>query len=143
MADLAISVTVLWFDEHMVELQVRACGPDYFSGQVKFYEGHSTAREFAAALRGFPEDALDTRRFGLGNWAGTTSGAGVEFRFSCDAGGHVQVVAHFKTDQALPEEVPAKVAFLLFAEPAGIDRFCAQLEALPLTKGASAELPAA
>jgi hypothetical protein len=142
MADPAISMTVLWFDEDMIEFQVRACGPN-FSGQVKFYERHSVARDFAAALRGFPKHTLDTRSFGLGNWAATTSGAGVEFRFSCDAGGNIQVVAHFETEQVLPEEIPPKVAFLLFAEPAGIDRFCAELEALPLTQGATAELPAA
>ncbi len=142
MADPAISITVLWFDEHMVELQVRVCGPD-FSGQVRFYEAHDSVRNFAGALRGFPEHPLETRRFGLGNWNSATSGAGVDFRFSCDSGGHVQVVAQFETDQTLPDEVPAKVAFLAYAEPAGIDRFCGQLQELPLSEGAGAELAAA
>lgn len=103
MADPAICVRVLWLDETMVEVRVRACAPE-FSAEVSFYESHGFAREFSAALRGFPEHPLDTRRHALGNWHTATSGAGVEFRFSSDSAGHTQIVAQFETDQVLPKK---------------------------------------
>jgi hypothetical protein len=140
-AEPAISISVIWLDNDMIELRVAASGPG-FSAQVDFYESFASLAQFAVALRGFPAQSSESRRFGLGNWHGATSGAGVEFRFSADARGHVSIVADFETDQALPEDIPPKVAFLLTAEPAGIDRFCSQLEAMRREKGAHAELPA-
>jgi len=132
---------VIWLDDELIELRVVASAPG-FSAQVDLYESFSILGQLAEALRGFPARSGEARRFGLGNWHGATSGAGVEFRFSADARGQISIVAHFETHQTLPEDIPPKIAFLLRAEPAGIDRFCSQLEAMRREKGAHAELPA-
>ena len=132
---------MIWLDDDMIELRVAAGGPG-FSAQVDCCENFDSLAQFANSLRGFPAQSGETRRFGFGNWHGATSGAGVEFRFSADVRGHISIVAHFETDQVLPEDIPPKVAFLITAEPAGIDRFCSQLEAMRREKDAHAELPA-
>jgi len=136
-----IEVSVVWFDDDVVELQVRA-GNGRFSGETRGYASPSAAADFAAAIRGFPSSASDQRSFELGTFDEQLAGGAARFEFRCrDSAGHGSILVQLRTDPRRDERATAE--FSLDVEAASVDAFVAELERLERRVGMVAKLHAA
>ena len=139
--DRGIALTVVWFDDDVVELEIRA-GNGRFSGDARGYAAPGVAAELAAALRGFPRNAEDRRFFEIGTLDDHVAGGGAHFEFRCrDLAGHISILVRLRTDTRRDERAAAE--FSIEVEAAAVDSFVAELERLPSRVGAIATLQAA
>src|SRR5689334_1776399 len=99
--DRGIALTVVWFDDDVVELDVRADN-GRFSGEARGYASRGVAAELAKALRGFPRGGDDRRLFEIGTFDDKLAGGGARFEFACrDSAGHASVLVSLRTDPCL------------------------------------------
>jgi len=136
--DRGIEMTVIWFDDDLIELRVRASNGT-FSGEADAYVSHSVSTDLARVLRGFPADINDGREFELGTFDPQCAGGGARFRFRClDRKGHASVEVNLRADV---HRLGAQSAiFLVPIEAAGVDAFADELTRMPLEIGARAVL---
>jgi hypothetical protein len=64
MPETGIRISVIYTDEHLIELRVMASNGT-FAGQADVYADADAPAEFARVLRGFPASRSDTREFEL------------------------------------------------------------------------------
>jgi hypothetical protein len=123
----ALSVEVVWFDEHMLELALSARSAK-FAGQTTFYAALDELERFAEHIERFPARADDSREYVFGG--GTVSGyGGAKVRLTCkDGAGHLIVQATiYRTSDGGPVRV-AESATLEFASvPSAVDSFVESL----------------
>ena len=83
-----IGVEVIWFDQDVVECQVK-CSNGRFSGQAEIYVEHDGLFSMAAGLSGFPSSQTDCREFELGTFNPNHADGGIRLHFHClDSVGH-------------------------------------------------------
>jgi hypothetical protein len=130
-----MTLTVVWFDEDLVELRVRVANAR-FAATVDVYALLDCFAELAEAVRGFPRSSVDRREFELGNWQGTERSA---FRatFGCLKTGPASVRVAVRSD------VGESAAFGFFVEAAAIDTFVADCLAARVERNTELVLPAA
>ncbi len=133
-------IQILWFDEDVVELRIAASNRD-FSGSATFYESHDFAKRLCASIVSFPRAADDVREANLGDLHGR-SGMGLRL-FCLDGSGHACVEVALSNDGEDYAGLPAEVKLSLWVEAGGIDRFAADLEAMPFEIGSTVVLNAA
>ena len=134
-----LHVQILWFDADLTELRVHASN-NHFAGMADLYINHDELAKLARAFRGFPASTKEQRDIELGNFNPNNGGGGLRLRLRCtDASGHVAVDVMLRTD---PHHTGRSetAEFSVPVEPAAIDAFIAELDAMPLKVGATAYL---
>lgn len=138
--DHGIELQVVWFDEDLTELQVRATN-GRFAGCVLLYCAHEEIRQQADILEGFPVTIEDSRALELGSFDPEFAGGGMRLLFRCrDRAGHVAVDVQLRSDRFESGTVLELANFALDVEPAAIDRFVKQLRSVEPSVGAEARL---
>lgn len=134
-----LEIAVVYSDDDMFELRVRAANKA-FSGEIYVYSTHSSPKELAGQIRGFPSSPDDTRSWELGTFDPKYAGGGSKGRLRCaDRTGHAlaEITLARHEDQSDAATITLNFQF----EPASLDRFVAQLEALGVDGRKCAELP--
>ena len=136
-----ISFAILWFDDEVIELSVRASN-GRFAGTARLYAGREGLAEVASAFRGFPSSNADSRELVLGTFDPACAGGGVRLRLGCtDAAGHAAVEAELRTDpQASEVGQSERAQLVVVVEPGAIDDFVAAVDRMPVEVGAVAHL---
>ena len=136
-----LELRVIWVDEGLIELSVRASN-GRFAGCVELYVDQGRLAAFSRALRGFPASGRDRRELELGTLDPARAGGGVRLGLRCtDALGHVAMSVELRADPR-GHAGAESAAFGVRLEPAAIDAFVAQLERLEPEVGACAQLRA-
>ena len=124
MAELEIKI--IWEDEHMIEVSVRACN-DRYSGYTEFYTSREHLIEIAREITGYPKNLSHTVSFGTGEDKSNSY-------FNCNLI-PAYPTAHFKARIELseiykqPEYTNRDSVYLEFPiEAASIDSFVVQLK---------------
>lgn len=65
MIETGVRISVIYTDEHLIELRISASN-GLFAGQVDVYAESGAPAEFAVVLSGFPKTQGDVREFELG-----------------------------------------------------------------------------
>jgi hypothetical protein len=140
---IGVQISIVYTDEHLVELRVRASN-GVFTGQADVYADAESLLEFAGVLRGFPKSREDTREFELGSFDAAHVGGGAGFRFFClDSVGHASAEARLRSDPKVKGGVSDTVLLHIPVEAAALDSFVAQLERMEAVVGQAALLEAA
>jgi len=129
-----IEFEVVWVDEGVVELKIRASN-GRFSGETCVYV--RGIDDLKRPLAGFPSSPSDHRRLELG------AGGRAALGFSCaDGAGHVVVEVRLRTE---PDYGGREESVILHipVESAAIDAFCAELSRMKIEVGARVKLPSA
>lgn len=122
----------VWFDEHLVELQVRVSeGSSSFGNKV--YVGHAEFKDAVSALQVFQNDlfgpAFDLR---FGEFGPEGANGAFCARFWCAAPGRLFVSCEQESEfeEFGTKVVASRCTMYLKSEPALLDRFIAELRAL-------------
>jgi hypothetical protein len=139
--DKGISFEVIWMDDDLVEVRVRA-GNGRFSGVADCYGGHDVFLRLADVLRSFPSAADDHREAVLGTFdPGYAAGDGARLVLRCaDKAGHVVADVTIQAEELSGTGHREGVQLSLPLEPAALDGFIATLGKTPLVVGAAAYL---
>jgi hypothetical protein len=136
--NLGINVEIVWFDQDVVECQVR-CSNGRFSGVAEIYLSHDDLPKMAAALKGFPNGPSDVRDLELGTF--NPKHAGVRLRCYCrDSAGHAVMEVKLRGDASKGLGEPESVALLFPVEAAAIDSFLTQVRSMDTEQIGSAAL---
>ncbi len=126
-----IEITIIYLDEHLIELAVSVSN-GRFSGEANLYTGHDRLAKFADQLAGFPARAQDRREFDLGGDA--------RFRFYCvDSLGHAGVNVDLQAVSYMTDDAERLSCFIAL-EAAAVDDFVEELRAMKLEVGETALL---
>ena len=137
-----IEISVLWFDDDLVELQVVASS-DRFAGKVALYGAHDSMMQLAENISGFPSGASDTRQFELGTFKPNSAGGGVHFEFYCtDTVGHAEVKVQLRGENIHREGEKETAQLFISVEASTVDSFVQQLKAMELQRDSTACLSA-
>ena len=134
-----LAVEVVWFDEHMLELSLRASSPN-FAGRATFYAGLDEPQRLAKHIDGFPRAADDTREYEFGgdNLPGY---GGAKIRLSCkDGSGHLLVQVSVYATYGEPGRVAVSATVEFASVPAAIDSFVEDLHRMQVHVGDGATL---
>lgn len=143
MIKTGVQVSVIYTDEHLMELRVRASN-GVFAGQADVYADSEAPSQFAVALRGFPKDEGDIREFELGSRDVAYAGGGAGFRFYClDSLGHAAAEVRLRSDTNAEGGMNDVAVFHISVDAAAVDTFVIQLEQMGATVGQTAVLKAA
>jgi len=143
MIETGVRISVIYTDEHLIELRVRASN-GVFAGQADVYADSESLAEFADALRGFPTSQSDTREFELGSFDATYAGGGAAFRFSCvDSAGHAIAEVRLRADPKIEGSVNDAAVLHIPVEASAIDSFVMQLGLMAAVVGQAALLETA
>ena len=138
-----IRISVLYNDEHLLELRVSASN-GIFAGQAGVYADSHTLTEFAGALEGFPNGRDDAREFELGTFDENYAGGGVGFRFFCvDSARHALTQVRLYADSRREADVNDLATLHIPVEAAAIDSFIEELRHIAGKTGEVAALEAA
>jgi hypothetical protein len=129
--DQGIEIKVVYSDEHLVELRVRACN-GHFLGTADVYVDHDELRRLAQSFDGFPRNAQDERHIQLGTFDPSYGGGGTRMRLHClDSLGHCAISVELRTDAHAEITGESQTATLvLVVEPALIDEFIPEFRRL-------------
>lgn len=129
-----LAVEVVWFDEHMLELSLRASNPS-FAGRATFYAGLDEAQQLAKQIEGFPRAVDDTREYEFGG--DTLPGyGGAKIRLSCkDGSGHLLVQVSVYATSGKPGRVAESSTVEFASVPAAIDSFVEDLQRMQVRVG--------
>jgi hypothetical protein len=137
-----IEISVLWFDDDIVELLVAASNEN-FSGQVSLYENHNAMVQLAETLSGFPACATDTRKFELGTFRPDAAGGGAIFELYCtDSVGHSEAKMQLRGDESHRDRGRETAQFFVRLEASAVDSFVRQLKVMELQRDSRAFLSA-
>ena len=138
-----VRISVIYTDEHLIELRVSASN-GAFAGQADVYADSEAPAELAAVLRGFPKSQDDVREFELGSFDAAYAGGGAGFRFYClDSVGHAAAEVRLRTDPNVEGGVSDIAVFHISVEAAAVDSFVTELERMAAAVGQAAILEAA
>ena len=119
-----LDLKVIWKDNDMFELQVKASN-DCYMGTTNVYDTKESLSSFAQLLKGYPKDN-NVLFYQAGQKDNNDSYAYFSMKFYCiDNAGHVGVQINLEENVATeyrPEEKD-KVILEILVEPAAIDRF--------------------
>ncbi len=135
----ALTIEVIWFDDHMVELRLSASSAN-FSGKTTFYAALDAPADFAERIDGFPRSTSDTReyKFGQANLSGY-GGAIISLRCK-DATGHLLAkISLYSTPSDRRSDAESAVVQLNLT-PATIDAFVEELRKMRVQVGHKAML---
>ena len=139
MATNFLKITVLWFDEDLLELEVQVSN-DLFKGRTNFYTSHDGCRELASTLRGFPSDSGDMRIHQFGGDDLPGYGSAFIRVSSQDALGHVLVQVEVTWKSAFANDVCQSAGVRLHCCLGDLDAWADQLQNLSLEIGQSVVL---
>ncbi|HEX6813795.1 MAG TPA: hypothetical protein VF384_19395 [Planctomycetota bacterium] len=135
-----MSLAVIWLDEHVVEIQVRAAN-GRFAGVADCYAGHEFFARAAESLRGFPTSARDHREIDVGTFDPGYAGGGARIVLRCiDSAGHAVADVTLQADSAAVQGHRESVSLTFPIEAAGVDELVAVLGRIDLVVGAAAVL---
>jgi hypothetical protein len=142
-SDNGIVIEVVWVDDDLVELLVRASNRR-FSGTAEVYVASDELAKLAEALRGFPTSPSDRREFELGTFDANYAGGGARLCFWCkDALGHALVAVSLRTDPRYHFRRSETAELVIPIEPSAIDSFVRHLAHLDLARLEAARGPVA
>jgi len=143
MVKYGVQISVIYTDEHLLELRVWASN-GLFAGQTEVYADSAELTKVASVLRGFPANPSDTREYELGTFDAAYGGGGARFRFCCtDSSGHALAEVRLRTDARLGVGASDVATIHIPIEGAAIDSFVEQLERILPETGQFALLQAA
>ena len=121
-----LTLEVIGFDEHLIELRISAESAR-FRGMVNVYCGKGDLDDIAQSIEGFPASKEDRRQFSLGGFGPRFAYGAVSVELVVrDHAGHCGAFVQLEGDH--DECNPAESAVLKFRiEPSDIDRFVAAL----------------
>ena len=129
-----LAVEVVWFDEHMLELSLRACSSN-FAGQATFYAGLDEPQRFSKQIEGFPRTADDTREYEFGG-ADSPGYGGAKVRLSCkDGSGHLLVRVSVYETYGEPGRVTESATVEFASVPSAVDLFVEDLQRMQVQIG--------
>jgi hypothetical protein len=144
--DSGIAVEIVWFDDDLVELRVRASN-GRFAAAAELCVNLDALATLAGTLAGFPTSPADVRECTLGNFDPAAARGGVRLRLACtDALGHAAVRVTVRaagtafTDGRKTEDEFADLTIPV--EPAAIDAFVEELRRSEIRTGWRAHLRA-
>jgi hypothetical protein len=142
--DAGIDVEIVYFDDDLVELQVRASN-GRFAATAELYENLDVLPSLGLLLRGFPVSPADVRERTLGNFNPSCGGGGVRLRLACtDAWGHAAVYLRVRAEGTRRtfggKDADESAEMTIPVEPAAIDAFVEQLRCAEVRKGWRAHL---
>ncbi|MBC8330220.1 MAG: hypothetical protein ISR76_05215 [Planctomycetes bacterium] len=136
---VAIRLEVLYSDNHLVELRIQVAN-GRFQGQADMYVALDWATQLTGRLRGFPDSVGASREIELGNWKPDCGGGGLRLAIrTTDRAGHLAVDLQLRAcphSQGSEESVQFRAA----VDPADIDEFVAELDAMRVKVGDCAVL---
>jgi hypothetical protein len=133
-----LTIEIVWFDEDVVELLVSGSN-GVFSGAARLYADREGLKKLSVFLKGFPQEPDERRLIEMGTFDPGFSGGGARLGLRCtDSAGHVALDVLLATQ--VENNRHQRVEFALQTEPAALDRFHTQVEALEIRVGARAEL---
>lgn len=135
-----IEITILWFDDDLVDVLIRG-NTGNFAGVAYIFVGHEDIARLAEGFRGFPISSDDRREIVLGSFNDHYSGGGARFLLRTDTPGHVMIELRLRADSQVELGPVETVDLVVPVEAAAIDRFVAVLESMPIAPGTSAYLP--
>jgi hypothetical protein len=129
------AIQVVWFDDDMLELALRASNPR-FAGQTTFYAALDEPERFAREIEGFPRSTDDTRVFEFGG-ADLPGHGGAKIRLSCSDGiGHLLVhVTLYDTFSGESGRIAGSASVGFASVPAAIDSFVESLRHMQVQVG--------
>ena len=143
MIETGIQISVIYTDEHLIELRVTASN-GVFAGQADVYANIDAPAEFAGVLRGFPVSQSDAREFEIGDLGTANAGGGAGFRFHCvDSVCHAVAEVRLQSDSLRGGGVSDYAVLHVPVEAASVDAFVEQLEGMAAVVGHAAVLEAA
>jgi hypothetical protein len=138
--DKGLHIEVVWFDDHVVEVRVRAAN-DRFCGVADCYVGRDFFTEVADALRGFPSSPKDRRDVVAGTFDPGFAGDGAKIGLRCtDLVGHAVADVLVQADARGTSGHRESASLSLCVEPAEVDAFVAELGSIDLVVGSTAFL---
>lgn len=138
--NLGLTLTIVWFDDDLVELRVRADN-GRFSGTTDAYADRDGLAELVGAFQGFPRSIEDRRESMLGTFDAGYAGGGARLILHCtDAAGHAVMEVQLRTGPRDQRGKAETVELVIPVEAAAIDEFVAALRRMPVEIGASASL---
>jgi hypothetical protein len=124
-----LSVSYLWHDSDVLEVQVIAENAD-FRGTAAVYVGTGDLHEAAATLLGFPKNQGDKREITFGAFGKHSAGGAVHLNFHCrDLAGHATCTAIIESAYG-DQEVAGSATVCVDFDPASLDDFLLQLMAV-------------
>jgi hypothetical protein len=132
-----LSLEVVWFDEHLVELEAVVCAGNW-RGRAKAYTGEESIAAFATALQEFTDGKATSAEY----IAGADNGVGlIALRFyRVNRAGHVSLASGGLGANPRPEEI-SRLAVEFSAEAWPLTRFAAELGELARARSGRAALP--
>lgn len=136
-----LTISVVDPDDDYLGLEISAAS-GRFAGATRIFAALDELGEFAVAIRGFPLDAGDSRRFEFGSRDPKHAGGFVELTFRCvDGTGHAEVHVAITDDDQFHSEASSQFSFPIHA--AALDRFVQALCGVESAKAGEATLAAA
>jgi len=127
-----IHISKVWFDDHVVELQVRVSnGVSTFSNNV--YVGHGAVEDAVSALQVFKDHlhgGLFDLRFGAFGSEYANGAFCARFHFAGPGRLYVSCEQESEYEEFAKKVVASKCNLYVESEPALLDRFIAELRAL-------------
>jgi len=143
MTKAGIQISIIYTDEHLIELRIMASN-GVFAGQVDVYADSDALTELAEVLRDFPASRDDSREFEVGSFDAAYAGGGAGFRFySLDSVGHAAAEVRLRSDPEVGGGVSDTVVLHVAVEAAAVDSFVVQLAGIVAEVGQTARLEAA
>jgi hypothetical protein len=125
-----LRVTIVWQDEHIVELSVRASNGQ-FAGETTVYTTYEELAKIAKNLRGFPRSGREEIAFSIAEPPGNE----LSISLSADATGHVCASVDVRS-----VELQGSASFPLCPQASQIDDFVCALEHMVEARGGRAVL---
>ena len=129
----AIHLKKIWEDSDLIEVRLSAAS-EHFRGEVEVYATYDDIARVAMRLAGFPAGSQDRRDFEFCARRGGNSF--VLTMEAADSTGHCWAVVKLVETERSREQAIVNVA----CEPAAIDEFARELEAVSVGRASSAQL---
>ncbi len=119
---LGLSLTVIWFDEDVLELKLHASNVR-FSGIANFYSSREELVNFAKGISDFPIYFNDVRKFEFGGTELSGYG-GAKISFSCmDRRGHILITVDVYSKPLVDLQPIESASVRLLTTPSELDCF--------------------
>lgn len=139
MSTSSLKLTIVWFDEHMLELELQVKG-ERITGRTNFYTELDAPSILAAKLVDFPKTPTDVRTHEFGTTDLPGYGTAAITLSNRDSSGHLLARVDICWTPDSPRDLIQSATTRVFCSPAEIDSFVSQLRAMTLEVGQSASL---
>jgi hypothetical protein len=139
MSTSSLTLTIVWLDEHMLELELQVKS-ERFTGRTNFYTELDAPSILAAKLVDFPITSTDVRMHEFGT--ADLPGYGTAEITLCnrDSSGHLLVRVDMSWTPDSPRDLIQSAVTRVLCSPAEVDSFVSQLRSMTLEVGQSASL---